>query len=301
MQHLLEIDDLSRSQLLEIMERSSSPVVPSKMAPGIAMLFEMSSARTRNSVEMAAAQLGAHPVYIEESEVGLDTRESVEDVVRTLGSYYSIVCARVHSHRVLERMAATDVVPVVNLLSAESHPMQALADILTIHQDFGPQGDLTLTYVGYPGNVWKSLAMASGLVGMKVRLATPKAYWPGDDVIDRLKRCGTDLTIIPDPSSAVEGADVVYTDRWISMSDTEAPATRRANFNGFTVNESLMAKAADHATFMHCLPAKRGEEVTASVIDGPASRVWRQAQNRMHTARGVFSWLLGTDRAAAVT
>jgi ornithine carbamoyltransferase len=293
MKHLLEIDDLTPVDLEAILLRSAATDIEDLFpGQGIALIFEMPSARTRNSAEMAAVQLGAHPVHIDGSELGFDHRETVEDITRTLAGYYTIVCARVFEHAILERMAAVDAVPVVNLLSKDSHPLQALADVLTIRQEFGDTSGRTIAYVGYPGNVWRSLSMAAGMLAMDVRLAAPPGHQPSDDDLDRIKRCGTRLDVTSDSFEAVEGADVVYTDRWVSMGEEQQSGTRRKEFAGFTVTDQVMSCAAEDAIFLHCLPAKRGEEVSPSVIDGERSRIWPQARNRMHTARGVFSWLM---------
>jgi ornithine carbamoyltransferase len=294
MKHLLEIDDLTPDELGQILEASEAPPLPVRpSATGVALIFEMPSARTRNAAEMAARQLGAHAVYIDESELGMDTRETVEDVTNTLACYYDLVCARLHDHVVLERMAATDVVPVVNLLSREAHPLQALADVMTIRQEFEHTEGLTVAYVGDPNNVWRSLSLAAGSMGMTVKLAVPETRHPLEDDLARIKRSGADVVVVNDPVVAVTGADVVYTDKWVSMSDGVNIDQRKAEFAAYTVDEDLMGHAADHAIFLHCLPALRGAEVSASVIDGPRSRVWAQAKNRMHTTRGVFAWLLG--------
>lgn len=290
MRHLLEIDDLSVEDLTRILELSRPGVVDQSFGGGVALVFEMPSARTRNAAEMAAVQLGLHPAYISEAELGIDQRESAEDIVKTLACYHSILGARLHDHHVLETMAAVDAIPVVNLLSSESHPLQALADVLTIRQEIDKEQDVTIAYLGDPNNVWRSLSMAAGMLGMSVRLAVPESRLPSEDDLARIKRSGGEVSVFADPLAAVAGADVVYTDKWVSMGDSE-PA-KHAEFDGFSVTEHVMAAAASDAIFLHCLPAKRGEEVATAVIDGPASRVWRQAENRMHTTRGVFSWLL---------
>lgn len=290
MRHLLEIDDLSVDDLTEILELSNSTPIDQSFNGGVALVFEMPSARTRNAAEMAAVQLGLHPTYITESELGIDERESAEDVVKTLACYHSILGARLHDHEILETMAATETMPVVNLLSKESHPLQALADVLTIQQELGSREDVTIAYVGDPNNVWRSLSMAAGMLGMSVRLAVPDSRLPSEDDLARIKRSGGEVSVFVDPMAAVEGANVVYTDKWVSMSDFDLG--KRDDFAAFSVTEQMMAAAASDAIFLHCLPAKRGEEVAAEVIDGTASRVWRQAENRMHTTRGVFSWLL---------
>ncbi len=283
--HFLEIDDLSAAELSTVLDLAEVPIdrVPKVLAgQGAALLFEKPSARTRNSTEMAVVQLGGHPVTIRGEEVGLDTRETVEDITRTLACYHSAIAARVFEHSKLERMAAVSSVPVVNLLSDLTHPMQALADLLTIRQSFGGLSGRTLAYVGDGNNVARSLALAAPLVGMKMRVASPSGY----------ELEGTNAELTSDPAAAVAGADVVYTDVWTSMGQEDEAADRLRAFAGFIVDDALMTGAAPDAIFLHCLPAHRDMEVATSVIDGPRSLVWQQAENRMHVARGLLSFLL---------
>ena len=249
---------------------------------GVAVLFEKPSARTRNSVEMAVVQLGGHPVTIRGEEVSLDVRESTEDVTRTLAGYHSAIAARVFEHSKLERMAAVSSVPIVNLLSDQTHPIQALADLLTIRQAFGGLSGRTLAYVGDGNNMARALANAAPIVGMKMRIASPDGY----------ELRGTDAELVSDPVAAVAGADVVYTDVWTSMGQEDEAAARSRAFAGFIVDDALMSHAAPDAIFLHCLPAHREQEVATSVIDGPRSRVWQQAENRMHSTRGLLAFLL---------
>jgi ornithine carbamoyltransferase len=241
--------------------------------------------------------LGGHPVYIQGLEVGIDTRESAEDVARTLACYHAVICARVLDHEVLVRMAAaldTGDVPVVNLLSDRAHPCQVIADLLTLRQTFGDLGGRTLAYVGDTNNVWRSLALGAAMAGMAFRTAAPDGYGPDPDDLARVARLGGEIEVTTDPAEAVAGADAVYTDVWTSMGQEEEAVLRRKAFSGFTVDDELMAGAAPDAVVLHCLPAHRGEEIAASVIDGPRSRVWPQAANRMPAVRGLLSWLMGT-------
>ncbi|MFV0525643.1 MAG: ornithine carbamoyltransferase [Acidimicrobiales bacterium] len=293
MRHLLDIDDLTVAELGEVLRLARTPVtdlVPVLAGRGVACVFTKPSARTRNSTEMAVVQLGGHPVYITDVEVGIDTRESAEDVVRTMACYHATLCARVHHHDVLERMAALDVIPVVNLLSDRAHPLQALADVLTIEAELGPVGELTVAYVGDANNVTRSLALAVGRLGGTVRVASPPGY--GFDGVDReaLVMAGVTVESCDRPGDAVDGADVIYTDTWTSMGQEAERETRLRAFEGFTVDDRLMA-VAPKARFMHCLPAHRGEEVTGPVIDGDRSLVWAQAAHRLDAARGVLAWL----------
>ena len=297
MRHLLEIDDLQPDEVREILgmaiQRHPAQVLERR---GIALLFEKPSARTRNSSEVATVQLGGHPVYITPDEVGLDTRESVEDVTRTLACYHALVGARVDDHRTLERMAALDAVPVVNLLSDQAHPLQALADLLTMQDEFGRLEDLRVAYVGDGNNVARSLALAAGAVGIDMRLGCPPGYGLSDTDRDRLMAYDVRLFETDRPEEAVEGADVVYTDVWTSMGQEDEAEERRRAFEGFSVDTALLDRAADHAVLLHCLPAHRGEEVSADAVDGARSRIWPQATNRMYSARAAFAWLV--QRAA---
>jgi ornithine carbamoyltransferase len=296
MRHLLEVDDLSTTELVDILDLSRAATVPRSLdGLGMALLFEKPSARTRNSMEMAVVQLGGHPLTIRPDEVGLDTRESVEDVTRTLCCYHAAIGARVFEHSKLERMTAVSSVPVVNMLSDEAHPLQALADLLTMVDEFGGVSALagrTIAYVGDGNNVARSLAIGAGMLGMNVHVATPVGYELSSSDVARIVATGADLHTSNDPFAAVAGASVVYTDVWASMGQEAEADQRRTAFAGFTVDNAMMANAASDAIFMHCLPAHRGEEVSSEVLEGSQSRVWPQAENRMHAARGALVWLM---------
>jgi ornithine carbamoyltransferase len=283
--HFLEMSDLSPDDLTAILDLSERTDPPQVLAgKGMALLFEKPSARTRNSVEMAVVQLGGHPVTMRGDEVGLDVRESCEDVARTLSCYHHAIGARVFEHGKLERLAAASSVPVVNLLSDRSHPIQALADLLTIRQHVGRLDDVTLAYVGDGNNMAHALAQATELCGLRMRISSPPGY--------RLEEA-TKAELIDDPSEAVRGADVVYTDTWFSMGQEAEAAERRPLFAPWRVTTELLALAAPDAIFLHCLPAHRGDEVVDEVLDGRQSRIWAQAANRMHTTRGLLAFLLG--------
>ena len=293
MRHFLDVDDLEASELARILNLATDPNPPQVLAgKGAALLFEKLSARTRSATEMAVVQLGGHPVYIGAAEVGLDERESVEDVTRTLACYNAVIGARVFAHSAVERMAAVGAVPIVNLLSDHAHPTQAVADLLTMRAALGHLEGLALAYVGDANNVARSLAYAAGLSGMAVRIASPDGYGFSESALRRMRGRGCEPVQVTDPEQAVRGAHVVYTDVWASMGQEQEAGKRREDFAGFTVNRALMARAAPDAVFLHCLPAHRGEEVEAAVIDGPRSRVWPQATNRMHAARGLLVWLM---------
>ncbi len=293
--HLLEVDDLTPAELTSVLDLAevAEPAQP-LAGRGMALLFEKPSARTRNATEMAIVQLGGHPVSMRGEEVGLDGRESAEDLARTLAGYHGAIGARVFAHVTLERMAGAAGVPVVNLLSDTAHPTQALADLLTLRQHFGTNlNGRTLAWVGDANNVFSSLSLAAAMVGMDVRAACPSGFGPDDAHLQRVRAQGGDVVVTTSPREAVTGAEVVSTDVWASMGQEDEAAARRAAFAGFTVDASLMAAAAPDAVFLHCLPAHRGEEVAAEVVDGPQSLVWAQAANRMHAVRGLLLFLLG--------
>ena len=295
---LLELDDLDPAQVGRILDRAiawkaaSPSVSPVLAGSAVAALFEKPSARTRISVEVAVATLGGHPIYVRGEEVGLDTRESVEDVARTMAGMCSVIMARVFDHAVLERMAAVVPVPVVNLLSDRAHPCQALADLLTIREHFGDLAGRRVAFVGDGNNVAASLAFAAAVSGIELVVASPEGFRLDEQIVDRARNLGGVVEITSDPYEAVRGADVVYTDVWTSMGQEAEQAHRRIAFTGFGVDEDLMAATPDGAVFMHCLPAHRGEEVAAEVIDGPRSLVWPQAANRMHSVRALLGELL---------
>ena len=295
---LLEIDDLDPARVAAVLDnalawKAAPDQVPNALTgKGVAALFEKPSARTRVSVEMAIATLDGHPIYIRPEEVGLDTRESVEDVARTLAGMCVAIAARVFDHRTLERMEAVVDVPIINLLSDRAHPCQALADLLTLREHFNRLEGLRIAYVGDGNNVAASLAFGAALSGMELVVASPEGYELDADVVARVRNLGGTLELTGDPHDAVRGVDAIYTDVWTSMGQETERDQRLHAFAGFTVDEALLKGASPEAVFLHCLPAHRDEEVTAEVIDGPRSLVWPQAANRMHAARAVLVELL---------
>jgi ornithine carbamoyltransferase len=290
--NLLTIADLGRDELTEILALSERESLGQPLAGrGAALVFQKPSARTRNSMEMAVVQLGGHPVYIQQEEVGLGTRESPEDVARTLACYHALIAARVKDHRQLEQMAAAVDVPVLNMLSDSDHPLQALADLLTVNQLLGHVEGARIAYVGDANNVARSLAEGCAALGAELRVASPSGY---GFTLEELARFGAGVTQTEDAREAVNGAQFVYTDVWVSMGQDDEAAARHQALAPYQVDEALMAGSAD-AWFLHCLPAKRGQEVTDAVIDSPRSAVWQQAKNRMHSARGAMAWMLGAS------
>jgi ornithine carbamoyltransferase len=295
MRHFLNTSDLTRIEIgtvLALAKQRPEALGWPLADYGVAMIFEKPSNRTRQSMEMAVVQLGGHPVFTRGEEVGFDVRESVEDITQILAGYHAILAARVLDHAVLERMAATNSVPVVNMLSDYSHPLQSLADVLTMREEFGSLKGRTVAWVGDYNNVARSLAEACALEGAHVRLGCPSGYGASDDELARIRSLGAaTVEQSTTPHDAVRDAHAVHTDVFVSMGQELETERRLLDFTGFQVDESMMAAADPEAIFMHCLPAHRGVEVAAEVIDGPASRVVRQAHNRMHAARGLLAFL----------
>lgn len=296
LRHFLEIDDLSPGELGRVLQLAAGDGPTLFAGRTMGFYFEKPSLRTRHSAEAAAVHLGAHPVTFNVGEVRIGSREPAPDVARVLSGYHALLGARVFDHRLLDELADAATVPVVNLLSDLGHPCQALADLVTMAQEWGSVSGRTLAWIGDFNNVARSLALGAAMSGMSVRIGCPGGYGPSDADLDRLRLAGGDpaestVVVTDRPHEAVAGADAVHTDVWASMGQEDEADTRRRAFEGFCVDDDLMAAAPETAIFMHCLPAHRGEEVSASVADGPQSRMISQAHNRMHAKIGLFRWL----------
>lgn len=296
----LDVDDLTAVALRRVLDRARAwKEEPAKVPPvlagqSVAAVFEKPSARTRVSFEVAVVTLGGHCVTLRGEELGLGKRESVADVARTLASYCTMVAARVFDHRVLEEMARAGGVPVLNLLSDRAHPGQAVGDLLTLEERLeGRLEGRRLVFVGDGNNVAASLALAAALTGVELVVSSPPGYELDDAVVDRARNLGGTVELVADPFEAVAGADAVYTDVWTSMGQESEVDARRAAFAPFQVNAALLEVAGPGVVFLHCLPARRGEEVTDEVMEGPASAVWLQAENRMHSYRALLAELVG--------
>ena len=297
--HVLEIDDLAADEIVRVLDLADDPVRPPLLAGrSVGLYFEKPSLRTRHSSEVAVVQLGGHPLTFRKDEIGGTAREPMSDVARVLSGYHAALGARVFDHRVLEQLARASDIPVLNLLSDSGHPCQSLADLLTMRQEWGSLEGRTLAWVGDFNNVARSLALGAARTGMALRIASPPGYGPSEADLDRLVAAGLDgPPVVTDrPHEAVRGADAVHTDVWASMGQEDEADARRRAFEGFQVDAAVMAEAPGHAVFMHCLPAHRGEEVAAAVVDGAQSRAFPQAHNRLHAFRGLLRFVLEEGR-----
>jgi ornithine carbamoyltransferase len=310
MQDFLSVADATSDELAAILDRAAamkrdraaalaagrSPVTPGVLdGRSVALVFEKPSLRTRASFEVGVHELGGKALPMWNTEINLGGRESVTDVAEVLARYVQVLVVRTFGHDNLVAMAAAIDVPVVNSLSDHEHPCQALADLQTIRESFGSLAGRRLAYVGDGNNVAHSLMLAGALAGMEVAVVHPEGYAPDAAVLAAANDLagGDAVVATSDVAAGVGGADVVYTDVWASMGqEAEAKARARA-FEGFMVTADMMGLAADDAIFLHCLPAHRGEEVAADVIDGPRSRVFDQAENRLHAQKALLAHLVG--------
>jgi len=261
----------------------------------LACIFEKPSLRTRVSFEVAMYDLGGTCIYISPGEIGLGVRESSADAARVLSGMVDGIMARVFEHEKLKELAKHASVPVINGLSDYSHPCQAMADLMTAEEHFGKLAGLTLAYVGDGNNVARSLMVACAKFGLSFRIAAPPGYELEPELIDRiLRQCpGLDFSSAHDPHVAVETADIIYTDTWVSMGQEAEKMQRLGIFRPYQINSELLAAAPKHAIVMHCLPAYRGVEITDEVMDGPQSLIFQESENRLHFQRGLLAVLMG--------
>jgi ornithine carbamoyltransferase len=266
----------------------------------IALLFEKPSLRTRTTFDAGIHALGGHPIYLGPEEVRIGHRETAADVGRNLSRWVDAIVIRTFAHATLAELAEASSVPIINALDEREHPCQALADLQTIRQQRGSLEGRSLAFIGDGNNVCHSLLLAGALAGMHLRVATPEVFEPNATVVAEARRIGqstgASVSIGPDPVAAVTDADAVYTDVWTSMGAEDHAAARRTLFAGFQVNEALMAHAPE-ALVMHCLPAHRGEEISAGVLEGPSSVVLEQAENRLYVQQALLVELLGASGA----
>jgi ornithine carbamoyltransferase len=266
-------------------------------AKQMVLMFEKASLRTRLSFETGFNTMGGNAIFVDQTNSPLGERESVADVARNVERWVDVIVLRTYAHDTITEMAANSRVPIINALSDFEHPCQALADFMTLEEHFGTSAGLNFTYVGDGNNVCHSLMLTGAQLGANVTVATPRGYSPDIEIVtlarDIAQANGCEVRLVQDPQAAVEGADAVYTDVCVSMGFEHESTKRAPIFRPFQVNEALMQKAASHAVFMHCLPARRNAEVSDAVLDGPQSIVFDQAENRMHAQKALLLLLLG--------
>jgi len=300
--HFLKDDDLTPQEQAELLERAIRLKAdryserPFSGPQTVAVIFDKTSTRTRVSFAVGISDLGGMPLILDTGVSQLGKKESVADTAKVLERQVSQIVWRTYAQSGLEEMAENSSVPVINALSDSWHPCQLLADLMTIREQFGETQGLKLAYVGdAANNMANSYLVACALAGMSVSVASPDNYAPDAKVVARAREIaamvGGVIEVTTDPMQAVSEANVVATDTWISMGMEEESERRKQDFSGFTVDESLMAAASEAAVFLHCLPAYRGFEVSAEVIDGPRSLVWQEAENRLHAQKALMAWL----------
>ncbi|MGH3441320.1 MAG: ornithine carbamoyltransferase [Nitriliruptorales bacterium] len=299
--HFLSVTDLDAKELVALLDhadelkRNRGERRDDLAGRTVALIFEKPSTRTRVSFQVAVTELGGEPLPLSSAELHLGRGETIADTAAVLSRYVHAIVVRTFGQERVEELAAHATVPVVNALTDHEHPCQALADLRTVRAELGRLEGAVLAYVGDGNNVAHSLLLAGALTGLEVRVAHPPGYAPDDTVVRHARDLGGDILVTEDPVEAVAGADAVYTDVWASMGQEDEAADRLRTFSDYQVTPELMGNAADGAIFLHCLPAHRGEEVAAAVIDGPASRVFDQAENRLHAQKALLLHLLSTS------
>ncbi|MGA9859820.1 MAG: ornithine carbamoyltransferase [Solirubrobacteraceae bacterium] len=287
--HFLTGAELSATELTALLDRAAelkrAPLSSDALARrSVALIFQAASTRTRTSFETGIAELGGHPMVLRPDEMQLSRGESIRDTAYVLSRHASAIGIRTGPDALVAELAQYSRVPVINMLTAGHHPCQALADLLTLRETFGSLDGLTLAYVGDGNNVTRSLAIVGGLAGVTLRVAAPDGYQ-----LEQLPG----VTLTDDPTVAVDGADAVYTDVWVSMSDDPASADeRRRALSPYRIDDALMDRAAPHAVALHCLPAHPGDEITESVLYGDRQRIWDQAENRRHAQKALLELLV---------
>jgi ornithine carbamoyltransferase len=299
--HLLSIRDLDGKHVLDIFKLTAE--LKAKLKAGqrvtplagrtLALIFEKPSLRTRVTFEVGMVQLGGAAVYLSTQDIGPGKRESVPDIARNLSRWVDGIAARVFTHKTLEELGRHATIPVINALSDLEHPCQAMADLYTLWERGISLKGLELAWIGDGNNVLNSLLFLSALTGVKVRAACPPGYQPVPEVLESCRALGGQVRVTTDAREAAEGADVIYTDVWISMGQEAEREKRLEAFQRYQVNDTLLGFAAPNALVMHCLPAHRGDEITDAVLDGPRSIVLDQAENRLHVQKGIVMHLSG--------
>ncbi len=300
MKHLISMADLSNEEIIELLDmaedlkekRLRGKVTDLLKNKSLAMIFEKSSTRTRVSFEAGMADLGGHALYLNYRDIQIGRGETVADTARVLSGYVHGITARVNSHDTVVELAKHATVPVINALSDKEHPCQILADLLTIQEYKNRLAGLKYAWIGDGNNVCNSAILGCAIVGMDIVVACPEGYEPDEDIVAQARAMGGNVTITNDPAEAAKDADVFYTDVWISMGDEDEVEKRMHDLANYQINSELVALAKHDAIVMHCLPAHRGEEITAEVLDGPHSVVFEQAENRMHAQKALMLKLM---------
>jgi ornithine carbamoyltransferase len=309
--HFLRDDDLTaaeQSEVLDLAAALKAAPYDSKPLAGpqtVAIIFDKPTLRTQASFVAGIAELGGHPMVVDGNLAQIGTRESIADVARVLGRQASLIVWRTHDQSRIDEMAAYAGVPVVNALTDQFHPCQTLADLLTIREHKGATAGLTMTFLGDAAcNMGHSYLLSGALAGMHVRVSGPAGFQPDPAILARAQELaaatGGSAQIVDDAKAAAEGADVLVTDTWVSMGKEEESASRAEVFRPWQLNEDLVALGADDAIVMHCLPAYRGKEITAGVLDGPQSVIWDEAENRRHAQKAIIEWLVSTTLDSAL-
>ncbi len=299
MRHFLDWRDLSANDIEAILAEAAQRKrqrgqgeEPTLDGKSLAMIFEKNSTRTRVSFEVGMRELGGNPIVLQKDDLQLGRGETVADTARVLSRYCHAMMLRAYHHATLVELAQYATVPVINGLTNLLHPCQILADVMTVEEHFGSIAGKKVAWVGDGNNMANTWITAAQVLGFELTLACPAMYMPSREILEQAQKKGAKVTLTHSPEAAVEGADVMNTDTWVSMGDDDT-LTRKQAFHGFQVNEALMARAKKEAIFLHCLPAHRGEEVSDAVLDGAQSKVWDEAENRLHTQKAVLLWCLG--------
>jgi ornithine carbamoyltransferase len=301
MRHFISLLDLSPEELMSLLDRAAE--LKNEVRQGrysqslqgrtLALLFDKSSTRTRVSFEAGMNQLGGYTLFLSPAEAQIGRGEPIEDTARVISSMVDIVAIRTGPHGNIIKFAENSAVPVINALTDFNHPCQLLADMMTVREHIGRTNDINVAYIGDGNNMCHSWMIAAKQFGFDIKIAVPVGFEPEADL---LEACQDRVTMTSIPSEAIMGADVVVTDTWISMGQEDEKQQRKQAFEGFTVNEMLMKNASNDAIFLHCLPAYRGYEVTAEVLEGPQSVVWDEAENRLHAQKALIEFLLNEKK-----
>lgn len=300
MKHLLSMADLSHDEIMEILEmaedlkekRTRGKVTDLLKNKSLGMIFEKSSTRTRVSFEVGMADLGGHALYLNYRDLQIGRGETIADTAQVLSRYLAAITARVNSHSTVAELAKYSTIPVINALSDQEHPCQILADFLTIMEYKSHLKGLKLTWVGDGNNVCNSMILGSAIMGMEIAVACPPGYEPDNDIVAQAKEIGGEVLITADPLEAATDADVLYTDVWVSMGDEDEREKRLNDLKDYQINSRLVEAAKNDVIVMHCLPAHRGEEISAEVMDGPHSVVFDEAENRLHAQKALILKLM---------